>query len=297
MTTDPNPIGVHDSGAQGSTASASRDALSMASDITVEEIMATAIASRLRDGDVCFIGIATGGRAFTMAVGIPAAACRLAQLTHAPNLLVMFGWVVDASVEHFPNEWTDAGMLGWRSKAQLPVHDALDIFKRGKMDVGFVSSAQVDQFGNLNIVQIGRDDPPSVRLPGPLAQTTHCATAGRTITVVPHERRRFVERVDYISGAGYLDGGEARQRYQLRGKGPDAVVTDLAVMDFDPVTKRMRVASLHPGVTPEQVQDATGFDLGLSEIQDIPATALPTMEQLRLLREVIDPSGRLLRQG
>jgi glutaconate CoA-transferase subunit B len=109
-----------------------------------------------------------------------------------------------------------------------------------------------------------------------------------------HNPRALVEKVDFISCAGYLDGGDARERLGLTG-GPEVVVTNLAVLDFHPDSKRMRVRSVHPGVTVAQVQEATGFELVMPEGK-VPTTAVPNAEQVRLIREVIDPDGMRKRE-
>jgi len=170
---------------------------------TIEELIVTAVARNLNDFEVGFVGIGTGGPAFILAVGIPIAAARLAKYTHAPNFVLMQGPVIDPELDFLPKSTMDRHLIEWKCKSQIPCNDALDIFKRGKMDVGFVSGAQVDKYGNLNIIGIGDYNKPKVRLPGCLAQSDHCAYAGRTIIMMKHEKRRFVEKVDMISGRSW----------------------------------------------------------------------------------------------
>lgn len=265
----------------------------MAVGYTTDELIAVAVSTHLRDEEVCFIGIGTGGRAFILAVGIPLVACRLAQLSHAPNLVPMLGPLIDPDLTTLPSSLRDDyELVHWRSKAQIPEQEALDVFKCGKMDVGFVSGAQIDQYGNLNIVCIGDYEKPKVRLVGPLAQTDHAAFAKRTLIPMEHTTRQFVEKVDFISGAGHLDGPGAREKAGLPGGGPDKVFTEYAVMGFDEETCRMCVESVHPGVSIDTVRENTGFELIIPD--SIPETPIPTAEQVRLIREEIDPDGMLL---
>ena len=265
----------------------------MGADYRMEELMAVAVAQHLRDEEVAFIGIGTGGRAFILAVGIPLVACRLAQLSHAPNLVPMLGPLIDPDLTTLPSSLRDDyELVHWKSKAQIPEQEALDVFKCGKMDVGFVSGAQIDQYGNLNIVCIGDYESPKVRLVGCLAQTDHSAFAKRTLIPMEHTTKNFVEKVDFISGAGFLDGPGAREEAGLPGGGPDKVFTEYAVLGFDSKTKRMQVESLHPGVSIDTVRENTGFELLIPD--DVPETPKPTPEQVKLIRDTIDPDGLLL---
>ncbi len=265
--------------------------MAVATHYATEELMAAVCARTLRNREVCFVGLGTGGRAFVLAVAIPILACRLAQRTHAPDLIAMLGPIIDADLEAVPDCVTDYNLITWPCSAEIYGPDSLDMFKRGKIDVGFVSGAQVDQYGNLNIVSIGDYAHPRVRLVGPLAQPEHMAQAGRTIITAEHTPRTFVERVDFISGVGFLEGGESRTLAGLRGGGPALVVSDLAVMDFEERSKRMRLVSVHPGVSVDRVRAQTGFDLVVPG--PVPETPPPPAEELTILR-AIDPRGRLL---
>lgn len=258
---------------------------------TLEELLVANLSRELKDDEVGFIGLGTGGRTFVLAVGIPTVASRLAQITHAPDFVPMLGPIVDPDLTHIPESYTDHELLSWPCRAQISVMDCLDYWQRGKINVGFVSGAQVDMYGNVNTVAIGNYENPKVRLVGPIAQTNHMAFADRVFIFQEHEKRSFVEKVDFISGTGYLGGGNDRDEAGLRGKGPYKVFTDLAILDFCPKTKRMRIASVHPGVTVEQVQENTGFELITPE--NVPVTPEPTEEELKFIRE-IDPKGLLL---
>jgi glutaconate CoA-transferase subunit B len=159
-----------------------------------------------------------------------------------------------------------------------------------------VGAAQLDQYGNANNSVIGDDyHAPKVRLPG-TAGLADMGSIGKKLYYwnANHSPRSMVKKVDFISAAGYLDGGNARDRLGLTG-GPELVVSDLAVMDFHPVNKRMRLKSIHPGVEIEQIRESTGFDLLMPD-SSVPDTVRPTQEQVRLIRETIDPDGMRKRE-
>jgi len=256
--------------------------------------MAAAVSRELADGEVCFIGLGTGGRAFTYAVGIPSTGVALAQ-RRGLDVVAQYGVMVDAVIEDVPLDAGDPALLGWRTRSLLPVEAGLDMFRTGHVDWGFLSAAQVDRYGNVNGVCIGAHDRPDVRLVGPIAQPDHAAYARRTMIIVPHERRVLVERVDFVSGLGHgRDGGE-RARHRLPGSGPARVITDLAVLGFDAETRRMHVVSIHPGVPLDEVARRTGFPLDVPA--DVPRTPPPSEDEVRLVRTEIDARGVWLRGG
>jgi glutaconate CoA-transferase subunit B len=159
-----------------------------------------------------------------------------------------------------------------------------------------VGAAQLDQYGNANNSVIGDDyHAPKVRLPG-TAGLADMGSIGKKLYYwnANHSPRSMVKKVDFVSAAGYLDGGDTRERLGLQG-GPELVISDLAVMDFHPESKRMRLRSVHPGVTLNQVTEATGFDL-LMPKDPVPETRAPTQAQVQLIREVIDPDGMRKRE-
>lgn len=258
---------------------------------TLAEMLVANLAKELKNEEVGFIGLGTGGETFVLAVGVPTVASKLAQMTHAPDYVPMLGPIVDPDLTHIPESYTDHELLSWPCRAQISVMDCLDYWQRGMINVGFVSGAQIDMYGNVNTVSIGDYNDPKVRLVGPIAQTNHMAFADRVFIFQEHEKRSFVEKVDFISGTGFLDGGKEREIAGLRGNGPYKVFTDLAILDFCSDTKRMRLTSVHPGITVEQVKVNTGFELIIPE--KVPVTSEPTDEELKLIRE-IDPKGLLL---
>lgn len=258
---------------------------------TTEELMVCAVSRELKDGELGFIGLGTGGRAFIYAVGIPSVAIELAH-HRGIDFIAQYGVKLEPRISEAPDCFTDADLLAWPCRAMILVEDCLDMFRRGMMDWGFVSGAQIDAYGNLNSVCIGDQKQPKVRLVGAIAQTDHCVHAKHTMIIIPHERRTFVEKVDFISGLGFGDGPGYRERFQHHGQGPGKVVTNLAVLGFHPQTKRMRVESLHPGVTREQVEAHTGFVLEFPD--PIPTTPEPSEEDVTLIRTRIDPKGLFL---
>jgi glutaconate CoA-transferase subunit B len=164
---------------------------------------------------------------------------------------------------------------------------------RHEIDVGFGSAAQVDKYGNCNTVAIGQYRKPKVRLVGPINQPGHFSLFGREIVIIPHEKRNFVDRVDFVSGAGFLDGPGSRKRLGLRGGGPFMILTDKAVFGFDEETGLARLRSVHPGISVDEVVAGTAFTHDYVPAS-VPETPLPTKEELGLIREVIDPRGIML---
>jgi glutaconate CoA-transferase subunit B len=255
-----------------------------AEDYTVDELMVATLAEQFRDGDQCCNG---------MASFVPVAAFMLARLTHAPGLV----WLpssggLESRPERIPASTLEAPL--WRDSVMYieQYGDFWNFVLNGRWIRKFcVGAAQLDQYGNMNNSVIGDDyHAPGVRLPG-TAGLADMGSIGKELYfwVTDHSPRSLVEKVDFISAAGYLDGGDARERLGLEG-GPELVISNLAVMDFDPVSKRMRLRSVHPGVDVEQVREATGFELLMPE-GTIPVTEPPSREQVRLIREIIDPDG------
>jgi glutaconate CoA-transferase subunit B len=266
---------------------------------TLHEALAVAVARRLRDGDVGWTGLTTGGRTAMYGTTIPIAAMEMARRTHAPNLtLLLAGWCHNPDLSglaalprsEFPLSWShlecDAHKTGW---------PGMHAVYRGDIDIGFASAAQIDRRGNLNTVAIGKSERPDVRLVGPVMVTEHMAFFGREIVMMPtHEARTFVDSVDYLSALGHGDGPGHRRELGLPGAGPELVVTPKCVFDFDERTAAMRVSSIHPDVTADELRASTGFDLG--DLSSVPTTAAPSVEELEILRSEVDPHG-FLREG
>lgn len=258
---------------------------------TTEEVMAVALSRQFHDKEHAFIGLGTGDRAFILAVGIPTVAAQLAS-ERGVDFCLQYGTLLDPDVQAIPPTLGDPDLLRWECAARLPVERCLDVFRRGLMTCSFISGAQIDRYGNLNSVRIGRGERPTVRLTGPIAQADHAVFAQRTFVIMPHQRRVFVERVDFVSAPGHGDGSGWRERHGLPGGGPEKVITDLAVLGFDRDTRSMTLESVHPGVTTEQVVAETGFELLMPS--SVPTTEPPSQAELAAIRERIDPAGKLL---
>jgi glutaconate CoA-transferase subunit B len=222
-------------------------------------------------------------------------AAALARRRHAPNLTVILeGGLI--GIHLTPGELPASTNEARAAVGAHMMTTATDIFlmaQRGLFDYGFVGAAQVDAYGNVNTSLIGDPDHPTTRLPGPGGANDILATCNETVVVTTHEPRRFVETVDLVTSPGWLTGGTSREEAGLDFGGPSLVVTDLALLDFEPGTRRMRLRALQPGVELEQVVAATGFSLVIPD--DVGRLADPTEEELVILRNLLDrdpaPSG------
>jgi glutaconate CoA-transferase subunit B len=251
-------------------------------DYTSSELLTINAAHLLRDGDRVFVG-----------VGLPNLACNLARRTHAPNLLMIYeAGVIGAQPKRLPLSIGDPTLVS----GALSVCSMYDIFafylQRGNVDVGFMGGAQIDRFGNINATVIGDYDHPKVRLPGSGGSMEIAAWANRCYLLTPHTKRRFPEKLDFRTSAGFLSGRAERQAANLRGGGMLAVVTDLGLMEPDD-SGELVLTALHPGVTVEQACENTGWDLKVAK--ELQVTEAPKAEELRILRQDLDPSGIYLK--
>ena len=251
---------------------------------SIQELMVVTAAREIRDGEVVFVGI-----------GLPSLAATLAQRTHAPNSILIFeSGVIGAKPSRLILSVGDPALA---SKADMIV-DFFDVFsvllQGGYIDVGFLSGAQVDKYGNLNSTVIGDYEKPKVRLPGSGGACEIASMSKRLLIIMPHEKRRFVEKVDFITSPGFLSGRAERGELGLIGKGPSAVITTLGVLRFDEKGE-MYLDSVHPGVDVDEVKANTGWDLKVAD--EVKTTKPPTEEELRILREELDPKGIFLRRG
>lgn len=237
------------------------------------------------------------GKLVTVGTGAPCAATMLAQKRQAPHLVMFFeAGGVAPLLPTMPVSVGDSRTYH-RGLMATSMADVMETCQRGLMDYAFLGGAQIDPYGNLNSTVIGGSYAhPKVRLPGSGGACDLASFCWRIITIINHDRRRFVPHLDFLTTPGYLTGPGAREAAGLLpGAGPYRVVTDLAVLGYHEETKRMEVLSLHPGVTLEQVQAQTGFELGVRE--PLEQTPPPTAEELAILREQIDPHRYLIGRG
>lgn len=247
---------------------------------TSNELM-TVVASRyLADDDVCFVGI-----------GAPSAACNLARLTHAPNLVLIYE---SGTLQTRPSVLPLSIGDGELSETALTTVAVPEMFRYwlqgGRISKGFLGGAQIDRFANINTTVIGSYDDPKVRLPGGGGAPEIASSCGEVLITAAHTRRVFVDEVDFVTTFGHGRGGNHRAELGLTTKGPTLVITDLCVMEPDPDTKELTVVSLHPEVTREQVQEQTGWELAFSA--DMTTTEPPTDEELSVLRDLHERTER-----
>jgi glutaconate CoA-transferase, subunit B len=239
---------------------------------TSEEMMAVAAARRLRDGDVCFVGI-----------GLPSKAANLARATHAPRCVLIYeSGTIGAKPLNLPLSIGD-GELAETADAVVGVPEIFAYWlQAGRIDVGFLGAAQIDRHGNLNSTVIGDYDHPRVRLPGGGGAPEIAASCKQTLVILKQSPRTFVERLDFRTSVGFGDGPGSRERLGLRGRGITAVITDLGELEPDPETLELTLARVHPGVGVEQAVAATGWPLAVRD--DLEESARPTGRELEALR-------------
>ncbi|MBO9370768.1 MAG: 3-oxoacid CoA-transferase [Chloroflexi bacterium] len=247
-------------------------------DYNPTELMICLAARQIPDGVTAFIG-----------TGIPMLAASLAQKMHAPNLIPVFEFGgTGAILKRLPRA-VGEGRTFYRGLVASGICDTMETAARGFIDYGFLGGAQIDPYGNLNSTVIGpQHHPPKVRLPGSGGANDVGSLCWRTIIIIRHDKLRFVPKVDFITTPGYLTGPGAREAAGLPpGPGPYRVISTLAILDFDEETKWMRLLATNPGVTVEQVIENTGFELIIPE--QVGQNQPPTEEELRILREEVDP--------
>jgi len=251
-------------------------------DYNATELMACAASRVLEDGRSVLVG-----------TGLPIIATMLAQRLHAPNLLILFeAGGIGPRIPTIPISVGDSRTFHEGVMA-ASMDYVMSLAQLGHVDYGFLGAAQIDPYGNLNTTVIGPHSSPRVRLPGSGGGNDVGSLCRRTIILMRHDRRRFAERLDFLTTPGYLTGPGARERAGLpEGSGPHRVITQLGVMGFDGSSKRMKLLAVHPGVTVDEVEENTSFELIVSG--EVATTEPPTERELRLLREEIDPAGIVL---
>ena len=228
------------------------------------------------------------GATVAVGTGAPCAAAMLAQKTHAPNLVVAFeGGGLAPVLPQMPISVGDSRTFHHALMASS-MGEIMEMCQRGLVDYTFLGGAQVDAYGNLNSTVIGDFQHPRVRLPGSGGACDLASFCWRTLILMPNDRRRFVSQLDFLTTPGYLSGPGSREAAGLlAGCGPYRVITNMAVMSFHEQTKHMQVESVHPGVSLDQVQENTGFEI--EAVPGVKQTTPPDTEELRILREEIDP--------
>ncbi|HXL07557.1 MAG TPA: CoA-transferase [Gemmatimonadales bacterium] len=246
--------------------------------------MAAVAARELADGEVVFVGI-----------GLPNLACNLARATHAPRLVLIYeSGAVGAVPERLPVSIGDPALV----TGSLMVCGMADVFQcmlqNGRIEVGFLGGAQVDRFGNINTTVIGPYSHPKVRLPGSGGAAEIAIHARRTLIVAKLGPRAFPERVDFVTSPGQRPAGRTRRELRMPGAGPVKVITDKAILEPDEATGEMVLAALYPGVSVADVQ--AGVAWPIRRRSTLASIAPPTTQDLRLLREVLDPKRLFLKQ-
>lgn len=260
-------------GRQGGTPSPS------AAGWTGDEMMTIGAARALPDGARCFVGI-----------GRPSTAANLARRTSAPRLVLVYeSGTIGAKPDRLPLSIGD-GVLAETADTVVSVPEMFNYWLQpGRIDVGFLGAAQIDRYGNINTTVIGDDyHRPTVRLPGAGGAPEIAASCREVIVIVQHSRRAFVDRVDFITSVGHGTGPDDRRRLGLTGRGPVLVVTDLGVLEPDPVTRELTLTAVHPGVSVDQVRAATGWPLAVAA--ELPVSPAPTDRELSALRALHQPA-------
>ena len=244
------------------------------SEITADELMTVSAARELTDRTVCFVGI-----------GLPSTAANLARLTRAPRTVLVYeSGTIGSKPANLPLSIGD-GELAETADSVVPVTEIFNYWLQGgRIDVGFLGAAQIDRFANLNSTVIGDYERPKVRLPGGGGAPEIASLAGQVIVIIRQSTRSFVERLDFRSSVGFGDGRGDRERLDMPGQGPMVVITDLGVLRPDPETKELTMTQVHPGVSAEDAQEATGWDLRIAE--DLTETEPPGEEELEELRRL-----------
>jgi glutaconate CoA-transferase, subunit B len=246
----------------------------LVADYTADEMMTVAASRVLHDAMTCFVGI-----------GLPSTAANLARRTHAPGVVLVYeSGTIGAKPSRLPLSIGD-GELAETADAVVSVPEIFNYWLQGgRIDIGFLSSAQLDRYANLNSTVIGPYDRPTVRLPGAGGAPEIAASCKEIVVVMRQSLRTFVAGLDFITSVGHGSGPDDRRRLGLTGKGPTLVITDLGLLRPDPATAELELTHLHPGVTVDQVQAATGWDLRIAP--RLEETSPPQQTELSLLREL-----------
>ena len=253
------------------------------SEYTARELMAVAAARMIRDGDIVFCG-----------TGISMLAAMAAKHISAPHSIIFFETgAMDSTLEEIPLAVADPRVM-YASSVNGGLADSFATMQNrvtGKRVVGILGAAQIDKYGNLNSTVIGEYSRPDVRFSGSGGACDVASFVDRSIIFMQHEKRKFVQKVDYLTSPGWLDGPEGRQNAGLPGSGPLAVITNMAVMGFDPKTREMFLKAYFPGIRPADILDNMEFEVDVGNATQIPP---PSEKELQILRERCDPQRLIL---
>ena len=253
---------------------------------TNKEMQAITLAKCIHDGQIAIVG-----------TGLPLIGASVAKRLFAPkcNLIVESGLMDCSPIEvprsvgdlrfmaHCGVQWPNVRFIGFEANEWLHDNERL---------IAFIGGAQIDPYGNVNSTCIGDYHNPKTRFTGS-GGANGIATFANTIIMIQHEKRRFMQKIDYVTSPGWIDGPGGREKLGLPGnRGPQAVVTDLGILKFDEETKRMYLAGYYETTTPEEVQENTGFELDVSKAEKL---APPDSEVIRMIREEIDPGQAFIK--
>ena len=251
----------------------------MSENYSASEMMIAVAARMLKGARTVFVG-----------VGLPNIACNLARVTVAPDMEMIYeSGVYGARPERLPLSIGDPTLVS----GAVSVVSMADLFglylQRGLVEVALLGGAQIDKYGNLNSSVIGDYNKPKTRLPGSGGACEIATNAQRTFMIMRLKRRAFVEKLDFITSPGHLSGGDSRSRLGLPGKGPEIVITDRAILNFDNAEREMQLSALYPGISETDVRAETGWKL--RRAAQLEQVSPPSVQELRLIREELDPSG------
>lgn len=249
---------------------------------TPNELMVAVASRELRDGESVLVG-----------VGIPNLACNLALRLHAPGLVMIYeSGAIGARPVRMPLSIGDPGLVTGAKSVCTMFEQFAYYLQGGRIDVGFLGGAQVDRWGNINSTVIGDYRKPRVRLPGSGGACDIAANAKRILIMTTQDKRKFVEKVDFVTSPGFVKDGGGRGGMGYPGGGPEAIITDLGILRFDRALGEMVLTEVHPGVSVQKVRDGTGWDLKIAE--QLGATEGPSQEELSIMRS-LDPRRVYLR--
>ncbi len=252
------------------------------SEVSRSELMVIVAARELKDRESVLVG-----------VGLPNLAANLAKKLQAPNLLLVYeSGAVGSNPSRMPLSIGDPCLVSGAKSVCSMYEQFAYYLQGGRIDVGFLGGAQIDKYGNINSTIIGKYKAPKVRLPGSGGACDIASNVKRIIVITPHEKRRFVEKVDFLTSPGFIEGKDGWRKLKLQGGGPYAVITNLCTFKFDEVTGEMTVTALHEGITMEQVQENTPWNVKVAE--EVVTTPPPTEKEITTLRS-LDPDKIYLR--